>query len=148
MIYILIIIIIALFIYQLVLTNKINKTRREMSGLPIATLFPEHQRLNLSKKRNPIIVVSTTCTVCQRLFKEYHSNTYADKITFAFVDETSKITHFLKQHPQMASATIISFYDRDQLYVKNTPLAYILNSQGYVIDKQSIVSLKELHSNN
>lgn len=147
MIFILIVIIIALFIYQLFLMNKINKTRREMGGLPIATPFPQHQRLPSSQKRNPIVVVSTTCTVCQRLFKEYNHKTHGDKLTFAFVDDTSTVTQFLKQHPHMSSASVVSFYDRDQLFVKNTPLAYILNSDGYVVDKQSIVSLKELPIN-
>ncbi|SUK15721.1 Uncharacterised protein [Staphylococcus agnetis] len=144
--YLIVLFIILSGIGHLFVLNKINKTRREMSGLPIGTTFPNYNKRSNSQRRHVVIAVSTTCTVCQRLFKTFSKMSDTTHITLVFVDEPPVVEAFIAQHPHLKRINIVTRYNRDDLFLKSTPLAFILNQQDIIIDKISLVSLKEIET--
>ncbi|AVP36131.1 hypothetical protein DOS77_02410 [Staphylococcus felis] len=138
------ILLIIVIIIQLFLNNKVNKTRREMSGLPIASSFPLSRTITLKSPTNYMMVVSTNCTVCQRIFKELQHKESLSNLYLVFKNPKQEVDDFVKQNPHLNHAHIVTSIPKEDLFIKTTPLTYQVNQQGVIEDKMSVVSLKEL----
>lgn len=137
---ILAVIVLALLLF---LNSKLNQTRREMTGLPISAKFPIRQSLQLDAQY--MMVVSTQCTVCQRIFQSLKNKSSVDSLYLVFKEDTQTVQQFVAQHPHLKKAHIVSEIDPQQLYIQTTPLTYTVNRAGNIIKKQAVVSLKELN---
>lgn len=144
MLIVMIILLIIVIIIQLFLNNKLNKTRREMSGLPISSTFPVPSSVKLNASKNYMMVVSTNCTVCQRIFKELNNRAAIPNLYLVFKNSKKDVDAFIQQHPHLKNAHIITSVNPESLFIKTTPLTYEVDQKGRIQDKKSIVSLKEL----
>ncbi|ARJ50805.1 hypothetical protein [Staphylococcus lutrae] len=142
MIVILIILAVIVLAILLFLNSKLNQMRREMTGLPISAKFPIRQSLQLD--RQYMMIVSTQCSVCQRIFQSLKSKTSLDSLYLVFKEDTQTVQQFIVQHPHLKKVHIISDIEPQQLYIQTTPLTYTVNRTGHIIKKQAVVSLKEL----
>lgn len=143
MLYLVTILLIVILAVLLVMNSKINQTRREMTGLPISTQFPIQQKLKHDV--NVMIVVSTNCVVCQRIFQSLKNKSQLEQLYLVFKEEAKTVQNFVAQQPHLKKAHIVSDIDPQQLYIQTTPLAYTVNQSGTIIKKQAVVSLKELN---
>ncbi|PCF41530.1 hypothetical protein [Staphylococcus delphini] len=143
MLYLVTILLIVILAVLLVMNSKINQTRREMTGLPISTQFPIQQKLKHDV--NVMIVVSTNCVVCQRIFQSLKNKSQLEQLYLVFKEEAKTVQNFVDQHPHLKKAHIVSDISPQQLFIQTTPLAYTVNQSGTIIKKQAVVSLKELN---
>ncbi|PCF85589.1 hypothetical protein [Staphylococcus delphini] len=143
MLYLVTILLIVILAVLLVMNSKINQTRREMTGLPISTQFPIQQKLKHDV--NVMIVVSTNCVVCQRIFQSLKNKSQLEQLYLVFKEEAKTVQNFVDQHPHLKKAHIVSDITPQQLFIQTTPLAYTVNQSGTIIKKQAVVSLKELN---
>ncbi|MEJ7542043.1 hypothetical protein [Staphylococcus intermedius] len=143
MFYVIAILLVLILAVLLLMNSKINQTRREMTGLPISATFPIQQKLK--HEMNHMLVVSTECAVCQRIFNSLKNKGQLNTLYPVFKDEPKAVQVFVAEHPHLKKAHIISNMNPQQLYIQTTPLAYTINQSGTILKKQAVVSLKELN---
>ncbi|WP_086428651.1 hypothetical protein [Staphylococcus cornubiensis] len=143
MFYVIAILLVLILAVLLFMNSKINQTRREMTGLPISAKFPIQQKLK--HDINYMLVVSTECVVCQRIFNSLKNKPELDTLYLVFKDEPKAVQAFVAEHPHLKKAHIVSDIHPQQLYIQTTPLAYTVNQSGTILKKQAVVSLKELN---
>ncbi|PCF41610.1 hypothetical protein [Staphylococcus delphini] len=143
MLYVIAILLMLILAVLLLMNTKINQTRREMTGLPISAKFPIQQKFK--HELNSMLVVSTDCVVCRRIFNSLKNKPELDTLYLVFKEDTKAVQNFVAQQPHLKKAHIVSDIEPQQLYIQTTPLAYTVNQSGTIIKKQAVVSLKELN---
>ncbi|PCF32561.1 hypothetical protein B5C00_10530 [Staphylococcus delphini] len=143
MLYVIAILLMLILAVLLLMNTKINQTRREMTGLPISATFPIQQKLKYD--RNVMIIVSTNCVVCQRIFKSLKHQPQRDALYLVFKEDAKTVQKFVDQHPYLRKAHVVSDISPQQLFIQATPLAYTVDQSGIIVKKQAVVSLKELN---
>ncbi|HHU6751076.1 TPA: hypothetical protein ACUI23_001780 [Staphylococcus pseudintermedius] len=143
MLYVIALLLVLILAVLLLMNTKINQTRREMTGLPISATFPIQQKFK--HELNYMLVVSTDCVVCHRIFNALKNKPELNTLYLVFKEDTKTVQNFVAQQPHLKKVHIVSDIDPQQLYIQTTPLAYTVNQSGTIIKKQAVVSLKELN---
>lgn len=97
MFYVIAILLILILAVLLFMNSKINQTRREMTGSPISATFPIQQKFK--HDLNYMLVISTECGVCQRIFNSLQNKAQRDTLYLVFKDEPKTVQTFVAAHP-------------------------------------------------